>query len=77
VSITVIAMCILSGVTDLRGALLGSAIMTLLNEPLRDYPLCQPVMYAGVVLLTVILLPGGIVPSLQKLLETRMARRAR
>jgi branched-chain amino acid transport system permease protein len=71
VSITVIAMCILGGMTDLRGVLLGSVIMTLLNEPLRNYPLYQPVMYGAVMLAVIILLPRGIAPSLGEVLVTR------
>jgi branched-chain amino acid transport system permease protein len=71
VSITVIAMCILGGMTDLRGVLLGSVIMTLLNEPLRNYPLYQPVMYGAVMLVVIILLPRGIAPSLVEWLVTR------
>ncbi len=71
VSITAIAMCILGGVTDLRGAILGSILLTFLNEPLRNYPLYQPVLYAAVILLAIILLPGGIVPSLARMLERR------
>ncbi len=68
-------MCILGGMTDLRGAILGSAILTLLNEPLRNYPLYQPVMYAVVMLLVIVLLPRGIVPSLIHRLETRRAEK--
>ncbi len=71
VSITAIAMAILGGLSDLRGALLGSVILTVLNEPLRNYPLLQPVMYAAVIILAIILLPGGIVPSLLRLAERR------
>lgn len=71
VSITVVAMCILGGMTDLRGVLLGSVIMTLLNEPLRNYPLYQPVMYGAVMLAVIILLPRGIVPSISEWLATR------
>jgi branched-chain amino acid transport system permease protein len=67
ISITVIAMCILGGMTDLRGAILGSVILTVLNEPLRNYPLYQPVMYAIVMLVVIILLPRGVVPSLLRL----------
>jgi ABC-type branched-subunit amino acid transport system permease subunit len=73
VSITVIAMCILGGMTDLRGAILGSVIMTILNEPLRNYPLYQPVMYAVVILAVTILLPRGIVPSLLRAYRLKRA----
>lgn len=75
VSITVIAMCILGGMTDLRGALLGSVIMTVLNEPLRNHPLYQPVLYAGVMLAVIILLPLGIVPSLLRRIEAKRGGR--
>jgi branched-chain amino acid transport system permease protein len=74
VSITAIAMAILGGITDLRGALLGSVLLTFLNEPLRNYPLYQPVMYGAVILFAIIVLPGGIVPSLQRLAAWRQAR---
>jgi branched-chain amino acid transport system permease protein len=67
ISITVIAMCIFGGMTDLRGAILGSVILTVLNEPLRNYPLYQPVMYAIVMLVVIIVLPRGVVPSLLRL----------
>ena len=75
VSITVIAMCILGGMTDLRGALVGSVLMTILNEPLRNYPLVQPVMYAVVMLATIVGLPRGIVPSILRWHATRAALR--
>jgi branched-chain amino acid transport system permease protein len=71
VSISVIAMCILGGMADLRGAILGAAVMTLLNEPLRTIPRLQPVLYALVILLVIVLLPRGVVPSL---LRWRAAR---
>jgi len=73
VSITVLAMCILGGMTDLRGAILGSVIMTILNEPLRNYPLYQPVMSAVVILAVIIILPRGIVPSLFRYYRLRRA----
>jgi branched-chain amino acid transport system permease protein len=76
VSITVIAMCVLGGMTDLRGAILGSVVMTFLNEPLRNYPLYQPVMYALVILLVIIALPRGIVPSLLRFAEARRGEQA-
>jgi branched-chain amino acid transport system permease protein len=75
VSITVIAMCILGGMTDLRGAMLGSVVMTFLNEPLRNYPLYQPVMYAVVILLVIVLLPQGVLPSFLRYLEERRGRK--
>jgi ABC-type branched-subunit amino acid transport system permease subunit len=59
--------------TDLRGAILGSVIMTILNEPLRNYPLYQPVMYAVVILAVTILLPRGIVPSLLRAYRLKRA----
>jgi branched-chain amino acid transport system permease protein len=71
VSIGVIAMCILGGMADLRGAILGAAVMTLLNEPLRNVPRLQPVLYALVILFVIVLLPRGVVPSL---LRWRAAR---
>jgi branched-chain amino acid transport system permease protein len=75
VSITVIAMCIFGGMTDLRGAIVGSVILTVLNEPLRNYPLYQPVMYAVVILLVIVLLPQGVLPSFLRYLETRRGRK--
>jgi branched-chain amino acid transport system permease protein len=73
VSIGVIAMCILGGMADLRGAILGAAVMTLLNEPLRNVPRLQPVLYALVILVVIVLLPRGVVPSLLRWWSTRRA----
>jgi len=75
VSIGVIAMCILGGMTDLRGAILGAAALTLVNEPLRMVPELQPVIYALVILLVIVLLPQGVVPTLRRLFAERRASR--
>ena len=77
VSIGVIAMCILGGMTDLRGAVLGAAVLTLVNEPLRVIPELQPVVYALVILLVIVLLPQGVVPTLRRLLTDRRMLRKR
>ncbi len=63
-SITIIAMAILGGITDLRGAIVGSALLTVLNEPLRAYPTIQPMVYAIIIMAAIIFLPRGIVPSM-------------
>lgn len=76
VSIGVIAMCILGGMTDLRGAVLGATALTLLNEPLRTVPALQPVIYAVVILLVIVLLPQGVVPTLRRWLAERRQSRA-
>jgi branched-chain amino acid transport system permease protein len=73
VSITAIAMAILGGIADLRGALLGSVLLTFLNEPLRNHPLYQPVMYGAVILFAIIILPGGIVPSVLRVAKRQRA----
>jgi branched-chain amino acid transport system permease protein len=63
-SITIIAMCILGGLTDLRGALVGSAFIGVLHESLRAYPTLQPLMSSLIIILMIMFLPKGIVPSL-------------
>ena len=74
-SITVIAMCILGGMTDLRGAIIGSVLITVLNEPLRAYPTLQPLVYSAVIILVIIFLPKGVVPSLIEAASDRRKRR--
>ncbi|MCB8883782.1 branched-chain amino acid ABC transporter permease [Acidisoma cellulosilytica] len=71
VSIAAIAMAIVGGIGDLRGAILGSVLLTFLNEPLRNHPLYQPVMYGAVILLALIVLPEGIVPSVLRIARPR------
>ena len=75
VSIGVAAMCILGGMADLRGAIVGSALLTVLNEPLRNVPTLQPIVYAVVIIATIILLPKGIVPTIaDRILDIRRGR---
>lgn len=74
-SITVIAMCILGGMTDIRGALVGSALISVMNEPLRAYPQVQPLVYALIIIVMIIFLPKGIVPSLVDAMADRRKRR--
>jgi ABC-type branched-subunit amino acid transport system permease subunit len=77
VSIGVAAMCILGGMADLRGAIVGSALLTVLNEPLRNVPALQPIVYAVVIIATIILLPKGIVPTIAERLQNIRRSRAR
>ena len=77
ISITVLAMCILGGMTDLRGAMVGALILGILNEPLRAYPTLQPIAYALIIIGMIIFLPRGVVPSLVTLIRQLQQRRSK
>lgn len=74
ISITVLAMCILGGMTDVRGAVLGSILLTVLQEPVRQYPEYQPLIYALVIIITTIFMPGGLMTTIERWLHHSLER---
>jgi len=61
-SILVLAMVILGGMGNIRGVLLGAAILTLVPELLRSTAAARFVVVGAVMTLVMILRPGGLLP---------------
>ncbi len=65
------AMVVVGGLGSLLGAVLGAALMVWLQEGLRAFKDLQEIAFGGLILLTVLFLPGGVAG----LLRTRLGWR--
>ncbi|MES2188959.1 MAG: branched-chain amino acid ABC transporter ATP-binding protein/permease [Pseudomonadota bacterium] len=72
-SIATLAYPIVGGMSSIWGGLLGGTTLRLLPELLRPVADYQELLFAGLVLLTVLFFPGGIAGQLAKLRRTRTA----
>jgi branched-chain amino acid transport system permease protein len=61
-SILVLAMVILGGMGNIRGVLLGAAILTLVPELLRSTAAARFIVVGAIMTLVMILRPGGLLP---------------
>lgn len=74
ISITVIAMAILGGGDDSRGPLLGVLFLAILSELLwAQAPLLYMIVLGAILIVFVLLIPGGIVGLLEKREQRRRA----
>lgn len=74
ISITVIAMAILGGGDDSRGPLLGVLFLAILSELLwAQAPLLYMIVLGAILIVFVLLIPGGIVGLLEKHEQRRRA----
>ena len=60
ISLNVLLIVLLGGVRSIYGPLMGAAVLILLPEFLRDLQQYSDLIYAGVILLIVVLFPDGI-----------------
>lgn len=65
-SIAIITTTILGGAGTLGGPLLGTAILTVLSEWLRNFDELRLVIYGAILVLVIVFIPEGIYPFLQK-----------
>lgn len=65
-TILVVSMVIVGGMGDMTGALVGALVLSLLPQWLRGYVGLEPVIYGGVLVLMLTLLPEGVVPALRR-----------
>ncbi|MES2510948.1 MAG: branched-chain amino acid ABC transporter ATP-binding protein/permease [Pseudomonadota bacterium] len=70
-SIATLAYPIVGGMSSVWGGLLGGTTLRLLPELLRPVADYQELLFAGLVLLTVLFFPGGIAGQLAKLHKTK------
>ena len=75
-SIATLAYPIVGGMSSVWGGLLGGTTLRLLPELLRPVADYQELLFAGLVLLTVLFFPGGIAGQLAKLRRARPAEAA-
>lgn len=75
-TILIVSMVVVGGMADITGALVGALLLSLLPQLLRGYVGLEPVIYGGLLILILLVLPEGIVPTLRRLARRRRPRPA-
>jgi branched-chain amino acid transport system permease protein len=63
ISIQVLAMSIFGGMTSITGAVVGSLMLTVLQEVVKPYQRWDLVVYSIIIIGTMIVMPRGVVPA--------------
>lgn len=63
-SIELVTMVVLGGMASTYGALVGAAILTLLPQLLTEFDRFEAVVFGAILMLTMIFMPKGLVPTL-------------
>ena len=70
-TILVVSMIVIGGMGDMTGALVGALVLSLLPQWLRGYTGLEPVLYGGLLVVILLVLPTGVVPALRRLAGRR------
>ncbi|TAM60842.1 branched-chain amino acid ABC transporter permease [bacterium] len=77
IDLQAVAMTILGGIGTLWGPLIGGVLMSQVSEILAaQYPQAYLMIFGGLVVVLLVLLPRGIAPAISAALERRRARAA-
>ncbi|SFW99581.1 branched-chain amino acid ABC transporter permease [Marinospirillum alkaliphilum] len=74
-SIVLITMVVLGGMASTFGVILGAAVLKLLPQVLADFQELEMMMFGLILMLTMIFMPKGLLPTAQKLLKKKMSRK--
>jgi branched-chain amino acid transport system permease protein len=75
-SILALTMGLIGGIASIPGALIGAFGLSLANELLRDFAQYQLIVYGAVVIVVVLIIPGGVMGAVERLFERRGSRRS-
>jgi branched-chain amino acid transport system permease protein len=67
-SIELVTMVVVGGMASVWGSVLGAALLTALPQVLADFEGWEMVLFGGLLVVMMVLLPRGVVPSLQRVL---------
>lgn len=65
-SIELVTMVVVGGMASVWGAVLGAAVLTALPQLLADFEGWEMVLFGGLLVVTMVLLPRGVVPSIAR-----------
>ncbi|MBS3803787.1 MAG: branched-chain amino acid ABC transporter permease [Oleiphilaceae bacterium] len=74
-SIILITMVVLGGMGSTYGVILGAAVLTLLPQVLADFQELEMVMFGLILMLTMIFMPKGLLPTLGSMAGKRFAKK--
>lgn len=72
-TILVVSMVVVGGMGDTTGTLVGALLLSVLPQWLRGYTGLEPVIYGGLLVVILLVLPEGVVPAIRQLLGRRPA----
>lgn len=75
-SILLITMVVLGGMGSTLGVILGAAVLTLLPQLLADFQELEMMMFGLILMLTMIFMPKGLLPTISMLTEKKLGKRA-
>jgi branched-chain amino acid transport system permease protein len=75
-ALVVLTMILVGGIGDLRGSVVGTVLLLVLNEYLRVFERWQLVGYGVAIMVVVLFLPGGVVELVRRLNIYRQRRSA-
>jgi branched-chain amino acid transport system permease protein len=70
-SIELVTMVVVGGMASVWGSVLGAALLTALPQLLADFEGWEMVLFGGLLVVTMVLLPRGVVPTLARRLGGR------
>lgn len=73
-TILVVSMVVVGGMSDMLGALVGALVLSLLPHLLRDYPGWEPLIYGALLVIILLLVPEGVVPSVSRKAKNLLRR---
>lgn len=75
-SIVLITMVVLGGMASTFGVILGAAVLKLLPQVLADFQELEMMMFGLILMLTMIFMPKGLLPTIQKLIAKRTRKKS-
>ena len=75
-TILIVSMVVVGGMGDSTGALVGALLLSLLPQLLRGYVGLEPVIYGGLLVVILLVLPDGLVPALRRVVFRHRERAA-
>jgi branched-chain amino acid transport system permease protein len=76
ISLNLVVMNVIGGMSSLAGALIGTLFMVILPELLRGWVNLQQIIFGAILFATMAFLPGGIIEALRRLRALLASRRA-
>ncbi|MDR3453029.1 MAG: branched-chain amino acid ABC transporter permease [Rhodoferax sp.] len=70
-SIELVTMVVIGGMASVWGSVFGAALLTLLPQALTRFEGWETIVFGLILIVTMIFLPRGVVPSLAKLLDRK------
>lgn len=75
-SIILITMVVLGGMGSTYGVIIGAAVLTLLPQVLAEFQELEMVMFGLILMLTMIFMPKGLLPTINAMMEKRYGSKA-